>query len=173
MCSCFTCQRNKTEALHPTGLLQPLQVPSRIWADISMDFVEALPKVHDKSVILTMVDRFSKFAHFIPLSHPYTTASVARTLFCEIVRLRRLPESIVSDREPVFTRHIWRHLFKLSGVQLKMSTVFHPQTDGQSEAVNKVIGMYLRCITGDRPIAWLEWLPWVEFCYNSSYHTSL
>ena len=67
--SCTTCQRNKTEALHPAGLLQPLPVPSQVWSDISMDFIEGLPKVHGKSVILTVVDRFSKFAHFIALVH--------------------------------------------------------------------------------------------------------
>jgi transposase InsO family protein len=124
-----------------------------------MDFIEALPKEHGKSVILIVVDRFSKFAHFIPLSHPYTAASVARAFFNEIVRLHGLPESIVSDQDPVFTGHVWRDLFKLSGVTLKMSTTFHPQTDGQFEAVNKSISMYLHCITGDRPRTWLDLLP--------------
>jgi hypothetical protein len=168
-----TCQRNKSESLHPAGLLQPLPIPSRVWADISMDFIEALPKVHGKSVILTVVDRFSKFAHFVPLGHPYTATSVARAFFNDIVRLHGLPESIVSDRDPVFTGHVWRDLFKFSGVQLKLSTAFHPQIDGQSEAVNKTISMYLRCMTGHRPRAWLEWLPWAEFCYNTSYHSTL
>jgi hypothetical protein len=137
-----------------------------------MDFIEALPKVNGKSMILTVVDRFSKFAHFIPLGHPYTATSVARAFFNDIVRLHGLPESIVSDRDPVFTGHVWRDLFKFSGVQLKLSTAFHPQTDGQSE-VNKTISMYLRYMTGDRPRAWLEWLPWAEFCYNTSYHSAL
>ena len=115
-----------------------------------MDFVEALPKVHGKSVLLTVVDRFSKYAHFIPLGHPYTASSVARAFFNDIVRLHGFPELIVSDRDPVFTGHVWRDLFRFAGVQLRMSTAFHPQTKGQSEAVNKTIGMYLRCITGDR-----------------------
>ena len=95
--SCTTCQRNKTETLHPAGLLQPLEVPTQVWSDISMDFIEHLPKVHGKSVILTMVDRFSKFAHFIALGHPYTASSVARAFFTEIVRLHGFPKSIVSD----------------------------------------------------------------------------
>jgi hypothetical protein len=138
-----------------------------------MDFIEALPKVHGKSVILTVVDRFSKYAHFIPLGHPYTAASVAKAFFNDIVRLHGLPESIVSDRDPVFTGHVWRDLFRMSGVSLKMSTAFHPQTDGQSEAVNKTISMYLRCVTGDGPRSWLDWLPWAEFCYNTSYHSAL
>ena len=75
--ACSTCQRNKTESLQPASLLQPLKVPSQVWADISMDFIEGLPKVSGKSIILTVVDRFSKYAHFIALGHPYTAASVA------------------------------------------------------------------------------------------------
>ncbi|WVZ77751.1 hypothetical protein U9M48_025578 [Paspalum notatum var. saurae] len=171
--ACVTCQRNKTETSRPAGLLQPLEVPSRVWADISLDFIEGLPKVGGKSVILTVVDRFSKYAHFIALGHPYSAASVARVFFDGIVRLHGLPESIVSDRDPVFTGHVWRDLFKMAGVKLRMSTAFHPQTDGQSEIVNKVIAMYLRCVTGDRPRAWLDWLPWAEYCYNTSFHTAL
>ena len=112
--SCVTCQRNKTETLRPAGLLQPLDVPSQVW-DISMDFIEGLPKVGGKSVILTVVDRFSKYAHFIALGHPYTAASVARAFFDGIVRLHGFPSSIVSDRDPVFTGHVWRDLFRLAG----------------------------------------------------------
>ena len=149
--ACPTCQRNKTPTQRPAGLLQPLEVPSQVWADISMDFVEGLPKVHRKSVILTVVDRFSKYAHFITLSHPYTASSVARAFFDGIVWLHGFPTSIVSDRDPVFTSHMWRDLFKMAGVQLRFSTAFHPQTDGQSKIVNKVLAMYLRCATGDRP----------------------
>jgi hypothetical protein len=80
---------------------------------------------------------------------------------------------IISDRDPVFTGHIWRDLFRLAGVKLRLSTVFHPRTDGQSEVVNKVIAMYLRCVTGDRPRAWVDWLAWAEYCYNTSYHSAL
>ncbi|KAK1606382.1 hypothetical protein QYE76_030055 [Lolium multiflorum] len=171
--SCETCQRNKTETLRPAGVLQPLDVPSQVWADISMDFIEGLPRVGGKSVILTVVDRFSKYAHFIALGHPYTAASVARAFFDGIVRLHGFPSSIVCDRDPVFTGHVWRDLFRMAGVQLRFSTAFHPQTDGQSEVVNKVIAMYLRCVTGDRPRAWVDWLAWAEYCYNTSYHSAL
>jgi hypothetical protein len=129
--------------------------------------------VGGKSVILTVVDRFSKYAHFIPLGHPYTAASVARAFFDGVVRLHGFPSSIVSDRDPVFTGHVWRDLFKCAGVSLRMSTTFHPQTDGQSEVVNKVIAMYLCCVTGDRPQAWVDWLSWVEYCYNTLFHTAL
>jgi hypothetical protein len=138
-----------------------------------MDFIEGLPKVGGKSVILTVVDRFSKYAHFIALGHPYTATSVARAFFDGIVRLHGFPSSIVSDRDPVFTGHVWRDLFQMAGVKLCTSTAFHPQTDGQSEVVNKVIAMYLRCATGDRPHAWVDWLSWAEYCYNTSFHTAL
>jgi hypothetical protein len=171
--SCEICQRNKTETLRPAGMLQPLEVPSQVWADISMDFIEGLPKVGGKSVILTVVDRFSKYAHFIALGHPYTAASVARAFFDDIIRLHGFPASIVSERDPVFTGHVWRDLFRMAGVKLRFSTAFHPQTDGQSEVVNKVIAMYLRCVTGDRPRAWVDWLAWAEYCYNTSYHSAL
>lgn len=98
--ACATCQRNKTETLHPAGLLQPLAVPTAVWADISLDFVEGLLKVNGKSVILMVVNRFSKYAHFIALGHPYTASTVARAFFNEIVRPHGFPESIVSDRDP-------------------------------------------------------------------------
>lgn len=137
-----------------------------------MDFVEALPKVNGKTVILTVVDMLSKAAHFIPLGHHYNAMSVARAFYVEVVRLHGIPSSIVSYRDPVFISEFWCELFRLAGVKLQMTSAFHPQSDGQSEATNKIITMYLRCLTGDRPRHWLEWFPWAEFCYNSSYQQS-
>jgi hypothetical protein len=87
--------------------------------------------------------------------------------------LHRFPTSIVSDRDPVFTGNTCHDLFKMAEVKLRMSTAFHPQTDGQSEVVNKVIAMYLRCVTGDQHRAWVDWLSWAEYCYNASFHTAL
>jgi hypothetical protein len=120
-----------------------------------------------------VVDRFLKFAHFIPLSHPYSATTVAKTFFDNIVHLHGIPCSIVSDRYPVFTSTFWKGLFRLAGVKLLHSSAFHPQTDGQSEVTNHTIVMYLRCLAGDRPRSWLQWLPWAEFCYNSSYQIAL
>jgi hypothetical protein len=170
---CSTCQRYKSEHLHPAGLLLPLPIPTAVWADIGLDFVEALPKVNGKSVILSVVDRFSKYCHFIPLAHPYTAESVAQAFFTDIVRLHGMPQSIVSDRDPVFTSLFWRELMRLMGTKLHMTSAFHPQSDGQTEAANRVIVMYLRCFTGDRPQQWLRWLPWAEFVYNTAYQSSL
>ncbi|KAF0896295.1 hypothetical protein E2562_021450 [Oryza meyeriana var. granulata] len=85
-----------------------------------MDFVEGFPKVGGKSVVLTIVDRFSKYAHFVALGHPYTVTSVACVFFDHIVRLHGIPCSIVSDRDPVFTSTFWTELFALSGVELRL-----------------------------------------------------
>jgi hypothetical protein len=167
--ACAICQRNKSDHLHPAVLLQPLEVPSSIWLDIVLDFIEGFPRVNGKTVILMLVDRFSKYAHFVPLGHPYTATTVARAFFNNIVRLHGMPTSVVSDRDPVFTCHFWKELFKLSGVQLRFSSAFHLQSDGQLEATNRIITMYLRCLAGDRPRQWLQWLSWAEYCYNTAY----
>ena len=95
-----------------------------------MDFIEALPKVGGKSVFLTVVDRLSKCAHFIPLTNPYSATTVAQSFFSEIVKLHGLPRSIVSDRDVVFTSRFWKELFRLSAVKLQMTSAYHPQSDG-------------------------------------------
>jgi hypothetical protein len=142
-------------------------------ADIAMDFIEGFPCVGGKSIVLTVVDRFSKYAHFIPLGHPYTTVFITKVFFDNIVKLHGIPCSIVSDRDPVFTSTFWTELFHLSGIQLRMNTAFHPQTDGQSEVTNKILGVYLCCLADDQPCNWLRWLPWAEYYYNTSFQTAL
>jgi transposase InsO family protein len=137
--------------LHLAGLLQPLEVPSAVWQDIAMDFVEGFPKVGGKTVILTVVDRLSKYGHFIALRHPYTATTVASAFFKNIVRLHGNPASVVSDRDPIFTSTVWQELFRLYGTTLRTSSAFRPQTDGQSEVTNRIITVYLRCLAGDRP----------------------
>jgi hypothetical protein len=98
---------------------------------------------------------------------------MAKAFFDNIMRLHGIPCSIVSDRDPVFTSTFWKELFQFAGVKLLLSSAFQLQIDGQSEVTNLTIAMYLRCLAGDRPRSWLQWLPWAEFCYNSSYQSSL
>lgn len=138
-----------------------------------MNFIKGFLRAGGKTVILTVVDRFSEYAHFVPLGHPYTATSVTRAFFDDVFRLHGVPCSIVSDRDPVFTSAFWSELFSLMGVKLRLSTAFHPLTDGQSEVMNRIIGVYLRCLAGDRPKSWLRWLPWAEFCYNTSFQTAI
>jgi transposase InsO family protein len=165
--ACVTCQRNKLEHL------QPLEIPTTVWTDVAMDFVQGFPHVNGESVVLTVVDRFSKAVHFIPLGHPYTATTVAREFFNLMVKLHGIPSSMVSDRDPVFTSNFWKELFSLAGVKLCMLSAFHPESDGQAEATNKIITKYLRCLAGDRPRQWLQWLPWAEFCYNTTFQASI
>ena len=97
------------------------------------------------------MDRLTKFVHFVPLSHPYTTAKVAHLYLNYVFKLHGKPASIVSDRDPMFTSHFWQELMRLQGVQLAMSSAYHPQTNGQTEVVNKSLKHYLRVFAADRP----------------------
>jgi hypothetical protein len=138
-----------------------------------MDFIEGLPKSEGFEVILVVVDRLTKYAHFIPLRHPYTTSTVANLFLDTIIRLYGVPLSIVSDRDKVFTSNFWRELFTAVGTKLCYSTAYRPQTNGQSEWVNQCLEHYLSCAVHDCPGKWKRWLAMAEFWYNSSYHTSL
>lgn len=89
--ACPSCQQNKVEHLQPAGLLQPLQLPLQVWSDISMDFIDGLPRVGGKSVLFVVVDRFSNYAHFVPMAHPYTATTVAHAFFDNIFRLHGIP----------------------------------------------------------------------------------
>jgi hypothetical protein len=98
---------------------------------------------------------------------------VAQVFITDNVHLHGIPQSIVSDRDPVFTSIFWKELMRLAGIKLHMTSAFHPQSDGQTKVANKIIVMYLRCLIGDRPRQWLRWLPWAEFIYNTAFQSAL
>lgn len=118
---CKVCERNKVQNVFPAGFLQPLPIPDKMWTDISMDFVEGLPISKGYLVIIVVVDRLPKYAHFMPLKHPFTTTKVTVLFLNNVFKLHGKPKTIVSDKGSTFTSLFWRELFKLQGVNLSYS----------------------------------------------------
>jgi transposase InsO family protein len=171
--TCHICQQAKPERIHPPGLLQPLPIPSAPWETATMDFIDGLPSSKGHDCILVVVDKLTKYAHFVPLKHPYTASKVADLFVDNIYRLHGMPLNLVSDRDPVFTSLFWQSVFKATGTNLKMSTANHPQTDGQTERVNQSVECYLRCFISAHPQHWAKWIALCEFWYNTNWHASL
>ncbi|PNX73902.1 transposon Ty3 gag-pol polyprotein, partial [Trifolium pratense] len=169
---CFICQQTKYSTSKPSGLLQPLPIPSNVWEDISLDFITGLPLSGGYSVLLVVVDRFSKYTHLGALPSHFTAYKVAELFVNMVCKLHGMPRSIVSDRDPIFISKFWSDLFKFSGTLLRMSSSYHPQTDGQTEVTNRTIEQYLRAFVHQRPMLWHRFLPWAEYHYNTSYHTA-
>jgi len=171
--SCETCCKAKVPRHKPYGLLSPLSTPNRPWSDISMDFIVELPKSKDMTTVMTVVDRLTKMAHFIPLRCLPTASIAADSFICNIFRLHGFPDSIVSDRGTQFTSEFWNRLCELLNIKLTLSTSNHPQTDGQTERVNGILEQYLRCFINERQNNWVDLLPFAEFAYNNTLHQSI
>lgn len=170
---CDVCMRAKHENVGSPGLLQPLPIPNTIFTDISMDFIGGLPKAKGKDTIFVVVDRLTKNSHFITLSHPFTARDVAQAFLDNVYKLHGCPSTIVSDRDPVFLSAFWKEFMALQGVTVNLSTAYHPQTDGQTEVVNRCLEGYLRCMVMERPHTWVKWISLAEWRYNTTFHTSI
>lgn len=171
--SCDICQQAKVEHCKTPGLLQPLPVPLQAWNKISLDFAEALPKSGGFDTVLVVIDKFTKFAKFIPLSHPFTTLIVAQAFITHVYDTFGMPQFIISNRDRIFTSALWQELFKLEDVKLNMSSSYHPQTDGQTERLNQCLEAYLRCTVHACPTKWSQWLSQAQYWYNTSFHSTL
>jgi hypothetical protein len=147
---CFVFQQNKVETIKTQGLLQPLAIPGQCWEEVSMDFITGLPKSEGKSVIILIVDRLTKYAHFCALSHPFKASTVATAFMDTVQKLHGSPKIIVSDRDPIFTGHFWIELFSCLGTQLAHISSYHPQSDGQIGIVKKCLEGYLRFLFSDK-----------------------
>lgn len=108
--------------------------------------------------MIVVVDRLSKYAHFIGVAHPYTAASITQLFVDHVFKLHGIPASIISDRDPIFLSSFWKEFLKMHRSKLCLSSGYHPQTDGQTEIVNKCLETYLHCFTSAQPRKWFQWL---------------
>jgi hypothetical protein len=171
--NCDTCQRKKVVRHVPYGLLQPNEAPDRPWKSIAMDFITDLPKSEGYDTILVVIDRLTKMSHFIPCRKDLDTRQFANLFMKEVVRLHGLPRDIITDRGTLFTSDIWKETTKELGIERRLSTAFHPQTDGQTERTNGILEQYLRAYINYQQDDWTDFLPIAEFAYNNAYQETI
>ena len=171
--SCDLCQSSKPLGGKTRGLLQPLPIPVERWEEVSMDFINGLTRSgRGHNAVLVVVDRLSKWAYFIPTKTTLDTKGTAE-LFHDVVFGRHgMPKRIVSDRDGRFTSHFWKALVECIGTSLGMSSSHHPQTDGQTERVNRVLEEAFRSFTNATQRDWDKHLPSLQFAYNTAKHDS-
>ena len=172
--ACLVCQKAKVEHQRPSGELQPLDIPEWKWDSISMDFVTGFPMTQTHcDAIWVIVDRLTKSAHFLPINIEYSLEKLTSLYIKEVVRLHGIPSNIVSDRDPRFTSRFWESLHKALGTKLRLSSAYHPQTDGQSERTIQSLEDLLRACVLEHSGSWDQLLPLIEFTYNNSFHSSI
>ena len=174
--TCSVCQHIAIPRHKPYGKLQPLPVPERPWQEVSLDFITQLPSSYigtaEYDAILVVVDRYTKMARFVPTTTNLTAPEFA-ALFHENIELKYgSPRGIVSDRDTRITSKFWAEVCSYSLIKRRLSTAFHPQTDGQTEILNRVLEGYLRAYTSLECMNWARLLPSAEYAYNNSRSSS-
>ncbi|GBG73144.1 hypothetical protein CBR_g12861 [Chara braunii] len=172
--SCAVCHRNKGRSRVLFGELKPLPIPRAPRLSIAMDVTGPFPRDrHDHDGILTVVDRLSKYARFLPCKYHDAAPELARLLHTGWITNQGVPEDIVSDRDTRFMSAFWTSLMAESGTTMKPSSARHPQTDGQTERAHQTAQMMLRTLIRPDQKDWVDWLPDIEFAYNTSVHPAI
>ena len=166
------CQRMKNRAEMPVGKLKPNQISEKLWQHISVDFITKLPVSKGHDLILAVCDRFSKMSHFVATTEKTIVEGLARMFRDNVWKLHGLLESMISDRGPQFVVGLTRELNKMLGIETKLSTAYHPETDSQTERINQELEQYLRMYVNHRQNNWAEWLAMAEFAFNNKMHTA-
>ena len=171
---CDSCQRNKASTRRIAGKIQPLPVPRRRFGCWSMDLIVKLPRTErGYDSILVFVDRLTKLVHLVPCRESMDAKECAQLFVDTVVRMHGWPDDVLSDRGGHFHNQFWQHVCELWGVGKRMSSAYHPQTDGQTERVNRVVEEALRHYIKPDQTDWDRWLGPVEFGMNNSWHSSI
>ena len=171
--TCAACQRNKATSRKKAGLLQPLPIAKGPWSSVGMDYVVGLPKTragHD--AILVFVCRFSKMCHLVATTTTCSAEQAANLMVDNVVRLHGMPDDVVADRDPRWTGRFWRAVLKKLRTKINLSTAYHPESDGQTERMNRVVCEALRNYVSGDEHTWDEHLSMVEFAINNSVNSS-
>jgi hypothetical protein len=171
--SYVVCQHNKVSRQKPLGLLQPLPIPEQPWKSVSMDFIIKLPVSEGFDSIMVVMDRLTKQAHFVPCREDMDAEEMASLYLANIFKLHGLPDNIVSDCGPQFQSHFWKAIWSLLGTTPKLSSSYHPKTDGQTERVNQTLEQFLHNYISGQNHEWVSLLPFAEFAYNNADHVAL
>jgi len=167
---CDLCQRMKNRTEEPAGKLKLSEVPKKPWSHLTVDFITKLPVVAGKDAVLVVCDRLSKMTHFVATTEGTTVEGLARLFRDNVWKLHRLPESVVSDREPQSAAELTKELNRMLGIKTKLSTAFHLQTDGQTKRMNQELEQYFQFFIEHRQKDWPEWMAVVEFAINNKVH---
>ena len=171
---CDRCTRFKETNQAPPGKLKLLDTPPSPWKEISANFITDLPESEGFDSILVVVDRFSKEVdqfskevEFIPCTKSVSALDTAKLYLRHVWKYHGLPTGIVSDRGPQFASQVMKNICKRLGIQPRLSTTYHPQTDGQTERINQDLQQYLCIFTSEKQDEWVSWLPLAQFSYNA------
>ena len=170
--SCVVCQKTKSSRKKVFGKLMPLPIPSGPWKSISLDFIVKLPISEGFDSILVVVDRFSKMCHLIPCKESIDAPQTVDLLLRNVVKHHGLPMDMVSDRGTQFTSKFWSAVCEQMGIQRKLSTAAHPQTDGQTERTNQTLEQYLRAFVNYNQDNWASLLHFAEMAMNNAINSS-